>query len=53
MMPTFKISLFKIGTLQVKNEFYCLVYISHPMGGHLSGKIGQMCLGLIETGRVN
>jgi len=35
--------------LQVKNEFYRLVYISHSMGGHLSGKIWQMCLGMIET----
>jgi hypothetical protein len=41
------------GILQVKNEFYRLVYIGHPMGGHLSGKIGKMCLGMIETGRVN
>jgi len=36
-----------------KNEFYRLVYIGHPMGGHLPGKIGQMCLGMMETGRVN
>jgi hypothetical protein len=39
--------------IKVKNELDRLVYIGHPMGGHLSGKIGQMCLGMIETGRVN
>jgi hypothetical protein len=38
---------------EVKNEFYRLVYFRHPMDGHLSSNIGQICLRMIETCRVD